>query len=116
MFYSDNSKFDKQTNMEIKKLVIASLKDLFFPISIIDKSEIYYKLDSDEIIQCDKDSGIRKNFFFIADRNFMNNMYMLEDNTYVGIVKTYFPKEYYCHIEIICSNSNYKISKFELDV
>lgn len=116
MFYLDNSKFDKQTNIKIKKLVISSLKDLFYPINVIDNSEIYYTLDSDKIIQCDKNSNIKKSFFFAADRSFMDNIYMSEDNTYVGIVKLYFPKEYSCHIEIICYNGNYKISKFQLDI
>lgn len=115
IFYPSNHNFDRQTNNEIKKLVINSLKDLFSPFGI-NNTNLYYEIDENKIIQCDSDSNIKKSILFIVDRNFMKDIYMSENNTFVGIVKIYFPKEYFCHIEIIYSNNEYKISKFQLDV
>ena len=116
VLYSNNQSLDNQTNKQIKKLILISIKDLFYPIQCTDKSSIYSKTTSNKIIQYDNDSGIKKSFVFIIDKDFMNKIHKIDEYTYAGIVKTYFPNEYSCHIEITNTDNDYKISYFQLDI
>lgn len=114
--YASNANFDAQTNKEIKSLILTSVKDLFLVAYSCDSSDIYSSPDDEKIIQNDADTDINKSLIFIIDRNFMKSIKKTGDNTYSGIVKTYFPSQYFCHIEIIDLNNEYKISSFQLDI
>ena len=116
ILYLNSQSFDKQVNRQIKNLILTSLKDLFLITDILDNSDIYYQLDGEKIIQCNNNSGVKKSLLFVVEKNFMNNIRKLDDNTYEGIVKVYFPEEYFCRIKIVCTENGYKISCFQLDV
>ena len=113
--YSDNTHINSDINQEIKELVLNSFKDLFLISDFKNSENLYLETDDSTIIQLDENSDIVKSTFFVIERDFMNNLSVNENGEYYLIVKTYFPKSYFCHITISETENGYKIKSFGLD-
>lgn len=114
--YADNPDMDKQSNDEIKKLILSSVKDLWLIGTDVDQQALYTTSDSLDVIQCDKDPSWRKSPICFIEKDFMRKLTKVDDNTYKVILKAHFPESYFCHITIVRTETGYKISKFQLDI
>ena len=114
--YADNPDLDQQTNDEIKKLILLSVKDLWLIGTDVDQQTIYTTSNSLDVIQCENDPSWRKSPVCFIEKDFMRKLTKVDDHTYKVILKAYFPEFYSCHITIVRTEAGYKISKFQLDV
>ena len=114
--YFDNTHINSDINKEIKELVLNSFKDLFLITGFKNSENLYLATNDRTIIQLDENADVGKSTFFIIERDFMNNLSINESGEYYLIVKTYFPKSYFCHITICETENGYKISSFGLDI
>ena len=114
--YADNPDLDQQTNDEIKKLILLSVKDLWLIGTDVDQQALYTTSDSLDVIQCDKDPSLRKSPICFIEKDFMRRLTKVDDNTYKVILKAHFPESYFCHITIVRTGEGFKISKFQLDI
>ncbi len=114
--YADNPDLDQQTNDEIKKLILLSVKDLWLIGTDVDQQTIYTTSNSLDVIQCENDSSQRKSPICFIEKDFMRKLTKVDDHTYKVILKAYFPEFYSCHITIVRTEAGYKISKFQLDI
>ena len=114
--YADNPDMDKQSNDEIKKLILSSVKDLWLIGTDVDQQALYTTSDSLDVLQCDKDPSWRKSLICFIEKDFMRKLTKVDDNTYKVIFKAYFPESYFCHITILRTEEGFKISKFQLDI
>lgn len=114
--YADNPDLDQQTNDEIKKLILLSVKDLWLIGTDVDQQALYTTSDSLDVIQCENDPSWRKSPVCFIEKDFMRKLTKVDDHTYKVILKAYFPEFYSCHITIVRTEAGYKISKFQLDI
>ncbi len=114
--YADNPDLDQQTNDEIKKLILLSVKDLWVIGTNVDQQTIYTTSNSLDVIQCENDSSQRKSPICFIEKDFMRKLTKVDDNTYKVILKAHFPESYFCHITIVRTGEGFKISKFQLDI
>ena len=114
--YADNPDLDQQTNDEIKKLILLSVKDLWLIGTDVDQQALYTTSDSLDVIQCDKDPSWRKSPVCFIEKDFMRKLTKMDDNTYKVILKAHFPESYFFHITIVRTGEGFKISKFQLDI
>ena len=114
--YADNPDLDQQTNDEIKKLILLSVKDLWLIGTDVDQQALYTTSDSLDVIQCENDSSQHKSPICFIEKDFMRKLKKVDDHTYKVILKAYFPEFNSCHITIVRTEAGYKISKFQLDI
>ena len=114
--YADNPDLDQQTNDEIKKLILLSVKDLWLIGTDVDQQALYTTSDSLDVIQCDKDPSWRKSPVCFIEKDFMRKLKKVDDTMYTVVLEAHFPEFYFCHITIVRTETGYKISKFQLDI
>ena len=114
--YADNPDLDQQTNDEIKKLILLSVKDMWLIGTNIDQQALYTTSNSLDVIQCENDPSWLKSPICIIEKDFMRKLTKVDDNTYKVILKAHFPESYFCHITIVRTGEGFKISKFQLDI
>lgn len=114
--YADNPDLDQQTNDEIKKLILLSVKDLWLIGTDVDQQALYTTSDSLDVIQCENDPSWRKSPICFIEKDFMRKLTKVDDTMYTVVLKAYFPEFYSCHITIVRTEAGYKISKFQVDI
>ena len=114
--YADNPDLDQQTNDEIKKLILLSVKDLWLIGTDVDQQALYTTSDSLDVIQCDKDPSWRKSPICFIEKDFMRKLKKVDETMYTVVLEAHFPEFYFCHITIVRTEAGYKISKFQLDI
>ena len=114
--YADNPDLDQQTNDEIKKLILLSVKDMWVIGTNVDQQTIYTTSNSLDVIQCENDSSQRKSPICFIEKDFMRKLKKVDDNAYKVILKAHFPESCFCHITIVRTGEGFKISKFQLDI
>lgn len=116
--YMNNLKLKWEENVEIKKLVLAAIKDRCSELYDINKTEIYDANASElEIIQYDEEAKVKKtSWVCLFDPFFMDNV-TKNENEYIIKVKMIYPESYYYEIHIQKdTRNNYIITSFVLDV
>lgn len=112
--YKSNTSFDKDTNYQIKTLVINAVKDRCSLLYDIDETGIYTS-DSKDIIQYDVKAKFKSPICFF-NYDFMDSLYQNKDSTYHVIVKMKFPEEYFYDFVISKNGDRYFIEFFQLDI
>ena len=77
--YADNPDMDKQSNDEIKKLILSSVKDLWLIGTDVDQQALYTTSDSLDVLQCDKDPSWRKSLICFIEKDFMRKLTKVDD-------------------------------------
>ena len=101
--FSSNKHLDKQTNIEIRDLVLDYFREnyTYFKNSDTDTKDIHLPRD-------------KKNLMCIIDYDFMKSVSKQEDS-YELIVKSIYPNQYYYHFSIQKVDGYYSIVNIELD-
>ena len=113
---ADNPDLDQQTNDEIKRLILLSVKDMWVIGTNVDQQTIYTTSNSLDVIQCENDSSQRKSPICFIEKDFMRKLKKVDDTMYTVVLEAHFPEFYFCHITIVRTEAGFKISKFQLDV
>lgn len=114
--YANSDRLDKESNREVKELVLDSVKDLFSLNGQTDQAMLYATLDPQHIIQCDQEVEITKGLFCLMETSFMQSLTETDNGEFYIIVHTYFPEEYFCHITVKVTDNGYRITSFGLDI
>ena len=113
--YSNNDTLDKNSNDEIKELLLNSIKYQHSAISHADVSEIYTESYQRQY-NIHNNNAADKSFFIIVNRDFAQSISKINDTTYHAEIQLKFPDDwkYYYTIEKQKDN-HFLISYYEID-
>lgn len=111
-YYENNSTVSKQTNYEIKNLVLKAIKQRYSAFSQDTESNIY----TDEYASYLQNSTeYSKGVFIRLDRSFMNTLEKHDENNYIVSVQMIWPDDYNYHFTIINTDNKMKISDVQIN-
>lgn len=113
--YFNNKKFNRDTNREIKHVVLEAIGDRCLRWDHTDLNNIYDLSCTDQIIQFDETAQERQSVFCIIDTDFMSTVEQVE-NEYSVIVNIIFSENYSYHITVKFEEGHARITSFLLDI
>ncbi|MBQ8605923.1 MAG: hypothetical protein IJ408_04230 [Clostridia bacterium] len=114
IMYKNSSLLDKESNYQIKSLVIDAIKDRCSSLYNIDSENIYSN-ETKEIIQYEFSKKNKSPVCFF-DRNFMETLVISENSKYQLVVKMNYPEQYIYNFIITKKDDRFLIEFFQLDI
>jgi len=114
-FYENSVSLDKDTNKEIKLLLISVIKSRHSTLFPVNESILYTEEHFSEYITQNDDSARAKSMFISIDSNFMGSVKKINDNEYKAEVQLIWPDDWHYYFTIRVINDQYFISYLEID-
>lgn len=112
-FYQNNDSLNRETNKEIKSLLLNVMKYRHSTIVSIDENELYTE---ELIIQLQKDtSSIEKSFWVNINYDFMNSVEKKNESEYTAKIQMKSPDDWCYYFKIKFVDGQYIVSDFEID-
>ncbi len=111
--YANNFSLSIEENREIKRVVLAAIKDWNFAGCNIDRDEIYYEEKPEYIIYREDDKKTAK--YCVIPQFFMKRMRIMDDS-YHFTITGYAPEWCFYLIEIKKIDGAYKVVSLGLDI
>ena len=105
---------DKDTNVEIKSLLINVMKDQHSVMSVKERSMLYSKELYSEIAQ-ENNSHRARSLIVIANHSFMDSVIKTDANEYSAVIQLIWPDDWKYHFTIYQKDNHFYVSNILID-